>query len=275
MLKDLLKEVIVIVAGKPAEPIAELLYSNKHVNEFVIAKKLDLTINQTRNILYKISDHGLVSSIRKKDKRKGWYTYFWKIEVEKSLEFLKNILLKKINQLENQIKSRETKIFYCCENCKVEYNEENSLLHNFTCNECGRIFVQVDNSKIVKELKRNLERLEKDLKITDDELDVEKNKKAKKVSLEVKKQAKEKKASRAVTAKKIAKTRAANIKKLAGSKKVKIKSVKKGKNKHAKEKIIKMKVVKKSKNKKQIKKIVVKAKNFKKKLTLKKKGKKK
>ena len=70
MLKDLLKEVVVIIVGKQAEPIADLLHSNKHVNEFLIAKKLNLTINQARNILYKIADYGLVSSIRKKYKKK-------------------------------------------------------------------------------------------------------------------------------------------------------------------------------------------------------------
>ena len=106
-----------IVVGKQTEEIVDLLDSKKYINEFVLAKKLDLTINQTRNILYKISDYGLVSSIRKKDKRKGWYTYFWKIEALKSLEFLKVNLNKKINQFNNQIKSREKKNFYICERC--------------------------------------------------------------------------------------------------------------------------------------------------------------
>ena len=173
MLKDLLKEVITIVAGKQVENIADLLYSKKHVNEFIIAKKLDITINQTRNILYKISDHGLVSSIRKKDKRKGWYTYFWKIEVLKSLEFLKTILVKNIEQLEHQIHSRETKMFYTCENCKIEFNEENALIRDFTCNECGRIFTQKDNAKFLRELKRNLDKLQKELIVTNEEIEKE------------------------------------------------------------------------------------------------------
>ena len=108
-LKKILKEVVTLIAGKQAEDIVDLLDTKKHINEFIIAKKLDLTINQTRNILYKISDHGLVSYIRKKDKKKGWYTYFWKIEILKSLEFMKNNLLKRIDQLEHKIKSRETK----------------------------------------------------------------------------------------------------------------------------------------------------------------------
>ena len=163
MLKKFLKEAMVLIAGKPAEDLVDLLDTNKHVNEFAIAKKLNLTINQTRNILYKISDHGLVSSIRKKDKRKGWYTYFWKIEVLKSLEFIRNDLMKKMDNFEHQIKSRETKRFYVCEKCHLELNEEHALLNNFTCLECGELLTMKDNTKMINEMKRNLDRLKKDL----------------------------------------------------------------------------------------------------------------
>ena len=129
MPKKFLKEVIIIVVGKQAEEIVNLLDGKKYVNEFLIAKKLGITINQTRNILYKISDKGLVSFIRKKDKKKGWYTYFWRIEILKTLEFLKHILLKKINHINHQTKSRETKQFYVCKRCNIEFTEEHALLN--------------------------------------------------------------------------------------------------------------------------------------------------
>ncbi len=174
MLKNFLNEVISIVVGKPADSIVELLEGEKYVNEFIIAKKLDITINQARNILYKISDHGLVSSIRKKDKKKGWYTYFWKIEVLKSLEFLKELTIKNITQLRNQIKSRETKRFYVCERCNIEFNEENAMLHDFTCNECGEVFTIKDNDKVIKEFKKNEDKLVNKLKLIDDEITIEK-----------------------------------------------------------------------------------------------------
>ena len=168
-LQNLLKEVVSIVAGKSSEEIVGLLNTRKHVNEFLIAKKLDVTINQTRNILYKISDHGLVSNIRKKDKKKGWYTYFWKIEILKSLEFLKNHLTKRRSQLQNQLKSRSTKRYYICERCNIELGEENALFHDFTCQECGAIFKLKDNTKLLKELGRGILKLEKEL----DDLEIE------------------------------------------------------------------------------------------------------
>jgi len=180
VLEKFIKESIVLIVGKQYEPIADLLNSEKHVNEFIIAKKLDVTINQARNLLYKISDHGLVSSIRKKDKKKGWYTYFWKIEVMKSLEFLKYLIIKKIEQNNGQIKSRELKQFYYCDKCGTEYTEENALLHDFTCPECGGIFALKDNSKAIKDFRKNLEKLEEELMILDQEIEKEKSKSNKK-----------------------------------------------------------------------------------------------
>lgn len=165
-----------LIAGKQAEELTELLDGKKYTNEFIIAKRLNLTINQTRNILYKISDNGLVSSIRKKDKRKGWYTYFWKLEIIKCLEFLKADLIKKIEQIHHQIKSRETKEFYVCERCHIEFTEENALLHNFSCPECGEIMSRKDNTNVIKEYNRELDKLRKELKLVDDELQIEKEK---------------------------------------------------------------------------------------------------
>jgi transcription factor E len=170
MLEKFLKDVVIITVGKQAEEIVPLLDSKKHVNEFIIAKKLDITINQTRNILYKLSDYGLVSSIRKKDKKKGWYTYFWKMEKLKALEFLKSIIEKKKEQIQNQIRNRESKQFYVCETCRIEFNEENALLHDFTCNECGNTFTLKDNTKLLRELKRNLTKLEKELEFIEEEV---------------------------------------------------------------------------------------------------------
>ena len=250
MLNDFLKEVVIIIVGKQAENITDLLHSPKHVNEFIIAKKLGITINQTRNILYKISNYGLVSFIRKKDKKKGWYTYFWKIDVIKSLEFLKNVSLKKIEQINYQIKSRETKQFYICERCNIEFNEENALLKDFTCNECGGIFTMGDNTKLLRELKRNLDKFSKKLELIKGEIEKE-NEKLEKIKLkEVKKTAKiklaDKIAKKKIAAKKVTK------KKLIKKKKV----VKKPVKKIAAKKVTKKKLIKKKKVVKTVKKLV-------------------
>jgi len=197
MQKEFLDEIITLIVGKSGKELVDLLSGNKNVNEFLIAKKLDLTINQTRNLLYKLSDYGLVSSTRKKDKKKGWYTYFWTIENLKAMEFLKAEIIKKTDQLSHQIKSRETKLFYICNRCNIEFNEENALLNDFTCSECGEIFTVKDNSKLLRELKKNYEKLKSQLELLDKEIEKEKEtefkKKDKEKKKEEKKVAKEKK----------------------------------------------------------------------------------
>ena len=265
MLNKFLKEVVAIVVGKQAENIVDLLISEKYVNEFLIAKKMDFTINQTRNILYKISDYGLVSSTRKKDKKKGWYTYSWKIEILKSLLFLRKELVKKMEGLNNQVKSRETKQFYVCERCNIEVNEENAMLYDFTCNECGDVFVLKNNEKLLRDLKRNLSKLNKELELIDVEVEKQRAKVDKRKVREIKKQEKIKVAVRkkAAAARKALKEKEA---KKIGKKKVK-KSVKKPVKKKVKKKIMKKKPVKKVKlksKKKQSKKPVKKKKSAKK-----------
>jgi len=249
MLDKLLKEIIILTVGKPAEPIAELLNSSKHINEFTIAKKLGITINQTRNILYKISNFGLVSSIRKKDKKKGWYTYSWKFEIFKCLIFLKNKLLDTKMEYKKELQKRKSLVYYYCDSCKIEHGENEALFMDFTCDECGEIFKRLDNSKLIKEIKRHLNKIDEKLEVVEIEIEKEKKKLGKKKQIELNKEKKEKELKKEEARKKRAEKKAEKEKLEKKSKKkvVKKKIVKKesSKSKVIKKKPVKGKVVKK------------------------------
>ena len=88
MQEKLLSDLVEKLAGENSGLIVGILFNKKNVNEFLIAKRMELTINQVRNILYKLSNFGLVSFIRKKDNRKGWYIYYWTLNTEKSLAMI-------------------------------------------------------------------------------------------------------------------------------------------------------------------------------------------
>ncbi|MFA5020389.1 MAG: hypothetical protein WC533_04820 [Candidatus Pacearchaeota archaeon] len=191
---EFLREIALSIAGKNAGAMVDLLIGKENVNEFIIAKKLGLTINQVRNILYKLSDEGLVSFIRKKDKKKGWYTYFWTFDDDKSLSLLKKSLLDEISRLQGQLKSREIKQFYICKTCNVELTEENAMLHDFTCPECGEIYGASDSSSAISEIESSINKLRKRLEKIDFELNIikiEKEKKAVKRAVKAERAAKE------------------------------------------------------------------------------------
>lgn len=165
MQRKFLESILSDIVGKSTLPLIDLLYGQTNVNEFLIAKKLNLTINQTRNLLYRLADFGLVSSTRKKDRRKGWYTYFWTLELGKSFELLGQLLEKKIVEVRKEISTREQQRFYLCENCHIEYLEEDALLKDFICPECGSVLALKDNNKLIADFKKQLLKLSHDLQI--------------------------------------------------------------------------------------------------------------
>src|SRR3989338_4668036 len=139
MQYKLLYEVVEKIIGKNGDTIVDLLKEKKDVNEFKIAEKLKLTINQVRNLLYKLSEQNIVSFIRKKDKAKGWYIYYWTLDNLKSLELLYKLKQRELKQSYSLLKSRENKRFYRCPDGDIELAEENALNHDFLCPECGKL----------------------------------------------------------------------------------------------------------------------------------------
>src|SRR3989344_790226 len=176
LLHDLVEELAGVNTGR----IVEILFGKKDLNEFLIAKKMELTINQVRNILYKLSADGLVSFIRKKDKRKGWYIYYWTLKTEKCIVKLEQSLLGKIKELEGSLNSRETKRFYFCKSCNIEVSEEKALENGFTCEECADVYELSDNSNQIKETKTKISRTEKHLELIRSELNSIRSKDSKK-----------------------------------------------------------------------------------------------
>ena len=160
-----LKSIVETLVNKQAVPIIDLLTGKENVNEFLIAKKLNLTINQTRNILYKLSDYGLVSFIRKKDKKKGWYIYFWTLNIYQSLNLLEQTLKKELEQLELQLKNRNEKRFYKCDTCSIEVTEETALLNDFVCSECEEVYKLSENTDIIKNLEAKIIRIKKEIEM--------------------------------------------------------------------------------------------------------------
>ncbi len=201
MQLGLIKEIVSGIIGKEGEKIVDILYKKKNVNEFLISKKLSMTINQTRNLLYKLSDRGLIHFIRKKDRKKGgWYIYFWTLDKRRSLELLKEQISHKIESLNTELQKRKNERYYYCPGSNLEYNEDEALENNFICPETGEVLQIRDNKEAVDKMEIEISKLK--LLITEVAVeleDVEKKKKKeteRKFAVEVKKKEVERKARR-------------------------------------------------------------------------------
>jgi transcription initiation factor TFIIE subunit alpha len=191
MQVKLLCNLVEELAGEETGYIVEILFNKKDVNEFLIAKKMDLTINQVRNILYKLSNYGLVSFIRKKDNKKGWYIYYWTLNVEKCLALIEKSLEEKIAKFEKTLGSRETDRYYICKPCGIEVKEHEALEHGFSCDECAEIYELSDNTPHLRDTKAKITRTSRELETIKEELVELREKEAKKRARAAKKLQKE------------------------------------------------------------------------------------
>lgn len=171
MQEKILKKIIVEFAGVEAEKIVVLLFNKQNVNEFLIAKKLNLTINQTRNMLYKLADSGLVQFIRKKDKKKGgWYTYFWTLKTKRCLQKYKEKLQEESRQLQEQLEKRKKDRYYYSPSADLEYTEEEAILNDYTCPETGEVLQLKDNSADVAKIENSIKDIERQVTALDTDI---------------------------------------------------------------------------------------------------------
>ncbi|MEM4358118.1 MAG: hypothetical protein QW244_02070 [Candidatus Pacearchaeota archaeon] len=153
--------------GEVGSKITDILYGKKNVNEFLIEKKTKIPINQIRNLLYRLLNKNIISSIRKKDKKKGWYVYYWTLHNEKALEALKEIKVTKLHEIEGEIKSKQNITFYSCsKGCSV-MKEETALLHDFFCPECGELMQPLSMENEIKKLSLAKENVAKEIEKID------------------------------------------------------------------------------------------------------------
>jgi len=159
--KKLIQKVVTELVGEEALPIIEYLQGKKHISEFIIAEELDLEIHKTRNILYRLLEHNIVSFDRKKDKIKGWYICYWDFLPE-NLPFLaKKIKDNKLLKLNERLSREETNRFYMCKNACARMDFERAIEFNFKCPECGEIMQEQDNKRTIEFLQERIKELAK------------------------------------------------------------------------------------------------------------------
>jgi transcription initiation factor TFIIE subunit alpha len=159
-----IEAVVSEVAGEDVIPLVKALKNKKNVSEFKLAEDIKHEINITRNMLYRLHNANLVSFIRKKDKQKGWYIYYWTFNPKMVKYLASNLKEKRLEKLKERIKREKSGDFFTCENQCVRLDFEQSTEFQFKCPECGELLNQEDNREKIKELEKEIKRLEKELK---------------------------------------------------------------------------------------------------------------
>jgi len=151
------------LAGTDCIDLARLIIEGKeNVSEFKLAELLSLNINQVRNMLYRLQKHNLINSTRKKDKRKGWYIYYWTFNFVQAKSLTRKLSENKLSDLRDQLLQQETDDFYTCSKRCTKLNLEIAMEHDFRCPECSNLLKEVNKTKEIESIKRELYLLEKE-----------------------------------------------------------------------------------------------------------------
>lgn len=156
--------VISNTAGSDCIPLYKYLKGKKNISEFVLAEKLKTEINVMRNMLYRMYNNNLVHFIRKKDKQKGWYIYYWTFNPKQIKFLLKSIKMKRLEMLKDRLTREADTHFYSCPDKHLRLDFEKATEYNYKCPECGDLLELVDNKEMIREIKKEISELEKYIK---------------------------------------------------------------------------------------------------------------
>jgi len=147
------------LVGEEGLPFVHYLRGKKQISEFIIAEELDEEIHRTRNILYRLFEHNIVTFIRKKDRIKGWYICYWDFN-EKNVPYLvEKINQDKITTLNERLIREQENQFYMCKTACARMAFEQAVEFNFKCPECGEVMQEQNNLRTIEFLKEKIKTL--------------------------------------------------------------------------------------------------------------------
>ena len=164
ILDKFIDDLILELGGRDVVPLVNLIKNKSNVSEFKLAAKLNITVNQVRNMLYRLNSHNLVDFTRKKDKTKGWYIYFWSFNMKLAKELALNLKNNKIIMLRKRLDKESNETYFACPGECVRFDSTNAMEYQFKCPECGKILVKEENKKNIDKLNKEILNIENDLR---------------------------------------------------------------------------------------------------------------
>lgn len=155
-------DVITRIVGEDVLPVVKYLQDRKNVSEFKIAESIKLEVNATRNMLYRLHTHNLVTYVRKKDRLKGWYISYWTFNKSRVKDLQKHNDAEELSKLRERLEKEvrnQNSYFICPSLCmRLDFEEATNL--DYKCPECGQLLKHQDNTKTISNLKDKLKEIE-------------------------------------------------------------------------------------------------------------------
>ena len=164
--EDPFVKISAMIGGDEYLKVSRSLLKSEDATDEEIASSTGLRINMVRKVLYDLFGKGLITGVRVKDERKGWFVYRWRSrhdEVENFIEVQKKKVLERLQQRFDYENGSD---FYHCGNgdCPRATFEE-SLDLDFKCSSCCRTMDIKKNERVRKLFLKKIDQIKQDVKV--------------------------------------------------------------------------------------------------------------
>lgn len=153
-----------LIGGEEYLKVARALLNIEDATDEEIASATGLRINIVRKVLYDTFGKALITGVRVKDEKKGWFVYRWRAKRDQVDNFIENQKKKILDRLRKRLQYEESTEFYHCGNqdCpRVTF--EQSVEMFFKCPNCKGLLNVFDNSKVKQTLRQKIEQISRDI----------------------------------------------------------------------------------------------------------------
>jgi transcription initiation factor TFIIE subunit alpha len=154
-----------MIGGDEYLKVARSLLKSEDATDEEIASSTGLRINMVRKVLYDLFGKALITGIRVKDEKKGWFVYRWRSRRDEVENFIEGQKKKILERLQQRLDYESSSDFYHCgnEDCpRVTF--ENALELFFKCPSCGNVLNLKKNDKSKKAFAYKIDHIKKDMR---------------------------------------------------------------------------------------------------------------
>ncbi len=155
-----------LIGGEDYVKVAQAILNNENSTDEEIASATGLKINMVRRALYDLFGRSLITGIRVRDLKRGWFVYRWKAQRDQVDAFLQTQRKKALERVRQRLRYEESHQFYFCgtPSCPKRTFEEAMELF-FKCPTCSKPLNLTDNTELKTGLQWKITQIEQEMNI--------------------------------------------------------------------------------------------------------------
>jgi len=154
-----------LLGGEEYVRVARALLNSENATDEEIASATGLKINVVRRALYDLFGRSLITGVRVRDLKRGWFVFRWRARRDQVDGFIDAQKRKAFERLKHRLDYEESHDFYSCGKPECsKFTFEDAIEIFFKCPECGMTLNPLDNSDVKEAFKWKVSQIQSEMK---------------------------------------------------------------------------------------------------------------